>query len=425
MQNGPPPHRQDFDFVKEIAKEIQGKKDLKKNNNSNPLGQCPHIHTKTGQQRTLALLDTGSQVTAVSDTFYRVLLSEKEVRELPVSNLMVSTAVGKKATPIKRQILIEIEVDNMLIENSFLVIPHLTSDMILGNDWMARNNAIIDYKTMSIEIRGKRLAQSSMAFERGASETLFCIQKDKTVYVYVLNSHELSILTEIGAQEDENPIKIIEIDNNSEISVIESSEVPIVTKLMEKTDEIENSQKDVPSQEPVKSQTITRINIETGFGNKTPGDCENRMRELYRGIDTETEKADKVDGSEHMIANQNERNNNNNGESGTDIESQYGRKEKKKGILDQEQEEKETFAELMIREISNENKQGNWSNENVELYSEQEVLCDLQTIVPKLTSLNETQKCVFKKMLEKFPHLFSDKPGCSKGYEHKIKLNTH
>lgn len=170
MQNGPPPHHHDFDFVIEIAKEIDGKRDLKKDKKRNLLGQCPHIHAGIGQQRMLALLDTGSQVTAVFENFYRTLLSHKEVRELPVSNLMVSTAVGKKATPIKRHILIEIEIDNMRIENSFLVIPHLTSDMILGNDWMSRNDAIIDYKTTSIEIRGKRLAESSMAFERGASE---------------------------------------------------------------------------------------------------------------------------------------------------------------------------------------------------------------------------------------------------------------
>lgn len=132
-------------------------------------------------------------------------------------------------------------------------------------------------------------------------------------------------------------------------------------------------------------------------------------------------------------------------------ESQYKREEKKKGTFGQEQEdrektltetilenksldnnshgiieeEKEIFEELMIREISDENKQENWSKtilspEIAESYTEQEVLCDSRAIPPKLTLLDETQKHVFEKMIEKFPHLFSDKPGCSKGYEHKI-----
>ena len=45
-----------------------------------------------------------------------------------------------------------------------------------------------------------------------------------------------------------------------------------------------------------------------------------------------------------------------------------------------------------------------------------------QTIACKLKALNDAQREVVVRLLEKFKILFSSKPGCAKGYEHKIIL---
>ena len=44
------------------------------------------------------------------------------------------------------------------------------------------------------------------------------------------------------------------------------------------------------------------------------------------------------------------------------------------------------------------------------------------TIACKLTALNASRKEIFMKVVYKFKELFSNKPGCAKGYVHKIKL---
>ena len=79
------------------------------------------------------MLDTGSQVTAVF--YYKIKQSiNGQILEMPVSNMIVSTAIGKKSTSVKRQVLISVECD--IYKNHFvsLVIPFLTNDLILGND---------------------------------------------------------------------------------------------------------------------------------------------------------------------------------------------------------------------------------------------------------------------------------------------------
>lgn len=78
---------------------------LKNINQNKP--QCPHlkivIQTNTdGVKEVWALVDSGSYITCISDDFYKMLLVLKKVYELPVTNVVVSVAVGKKATIIKK-----------------------------------------------------------------------------------------------------------------------------------------------------------------------------------------------------------------------------------------------------------------------------------------------------------------------------------
>lgn len=84
------------------------------------------------------------------------------------------------------------KIEDMMSNDSFLVIPFLTSDIILGNDWLLRYNGIINYKQNSIEIGGKRLDKSSVIFEQGAIETLIYTQRNDIVQVYIIRAHELA-----------------------------------------------------------------------------------------------------------------------------------------------------------------------------------------------------------------------------------------
>lgn len=51
-----------------------------------------------------ALIDTGSQITAISEEFYNYLSQHEPGNELPVSNVVLFTAIGRKSTIIRKQV---------------------------------------------------------------------------------------------------------------------------------------------------------------------------------------------------------------------------------------------------------------------------------------------------------------------------------
>lgn len=61
---------------------------------------------------------------------YRSLLSIGMIRELPVSNVLVMSAVGRKTTTVKKQVFLCMEIGEIVVEHVFLIIPNLTTDMI-------------------------------------------------------------------------------------------------------------------------------------------------------------------------------------------------------------------------------------------------------------------------------------------------------
>jgi len=49
---------------------------------------------------------------------------------------------------------------------------------------------------------------------------------------------------------------------------------------------------------------------------------------------------------------------------------------------------------------------------------------DFSQIINELTMLKDVQRQIFYKVLDKFRLLFSEKPGCAKGYEHRLKITV-
>ena len=140
-----------------------------------------------------SLLDTGSQITTISEKLYEEIKNKNKISEMPVSNIIVSTAIGSKNKTVKKQILIEIECDGFKNTHICLTIPHLSSNIILGNDWNLKNGVGINYKKQTIEVKERVISSKSVLFERGVSDKLFISQNDEMTFIYVitLNDHEI------------------------------------------------------------------------------------------------------------------------------------------------------------------------------------------------------------------------------------------
>ena len=103
MNYGPRACQRAYDFVNELENGILRDKGLT-NSNINKIPISPHLCIIINNISCWSLLDSGSQVTAISEEFYNKLKSQNnKMLEMPVSNVLVSTAIGKKVQWLKNK----------------------------------------------------------------------------------------------------------------------------------------------------------------------------------------------------------------------------------------------------------------------------------------------------------------------------------
>ena len=91
------------------------------------------------------LLDTGATTNVCSEgLFLNLKSSGKKMVAIPTCGLFCSTAIGRKKQRIKLQSMIPVEIDGEVEEMLFMVIPNLSSELIIGCEsfvqWRAQVN---------------------------------------------------------------------------------------------------------------------------------------------------------------------------------------------------------------------------------------------------------------------------------------------
>jgi Retroviral aspartyl protease. len=96
--------------------------ELEKKNNH----KCPVIEIKLQGVLTNALLDSGSEVTCISEEFY-LRNSERlqKCPKLPISKLSVVGATGGRPVSVKSQLYVEMTIENFTEYHTFVIIPKL------------------------------------------------------------------------------------------------------------------------------------------------------------------------------------------------------------------------------------------------------------------------------------------------------------
>lgn len=99
------------------------------------------------------LIDTGSQISAVAEDYVKKLqLRGFEIPVLPVTNTMVSVAVGASRQRVKEQVLLPFEVNNKLYELSCIVVPKLNKNIIIGCDWLLKYKAVVNFDLQTLKL---------------------------------------------------------------------------------------------------------------------------------------------------------------------------------------------------------------------------------------------------------------------------------
>ena len=92
-----------------------------------------------------ALVDTGSQVTVISEKFYKNNIEIfKKCPQLPLCGQVIKSAINEKSTILKIQTLCNIKINDFIDDVVFIVVPRLCRDTILGYDFIKNYSIIID-----------------------------------------------------------------------------------------------------------------------------------------------------------------------------------------------------------------------------------------------------------------------------------------
>lgn len=92
-------------------------------------------------------MDTGSQVTCISEQWHeRNLETLIKCPMVPTRAITVSGATRGSAVKVTRQLCLRVVVNLRQMDLTFLIIPRLTRDCILGADTLGKLNAVIYVK---------------------------------------------------------------------------------------------------------------------------------------------------------------------------------------------------------------------------------------------------------------------------------------
>ena len=117
--------------------------------------KCPEIKIMLNGVPTNALVDTGSQVNAISERWFSNNKKDLgRIEILKLSNTVIKGATGNKSKRITQQVLLTFQIGELKFDSVFVVVPELIRECILGFELLAKNGCVIDLSNKQIRIQG-------------------------------------------------------------------------------------------------------------------------------------------------------------------------------------------------------------------------------------------------------------------------------
>ena len=82
-------------------------------------------------------------------------------------------------------------IDDCKLSFICLVIPFLSNDLILGNDFLLKNGVILDYCNINIKLKNRIIPKNLVLFERDSSEKLILSKNEETTCIYLVKIKEI------------------------------------------------------------------------------------------------------------------------------------------------------------------------------------------------------------------------------------------
>ena len=121
-----------------------------------PYNKCPEIKIKLNNVEVTALIDSGSQLNGIAETWFNHNKDKLgRIELLNLSNTNIKGAFGHKSKLIRKQVLLEAEIDNYKFDLVFFIIPGLNKDCILGINMLKEGECTIDFQQNVMHIKNR------------------------------------------------------------------------------------------------------------------------------------------------------------------------------------------------------------------------------------------------------------------------------
>jgi len=115
--------------------------------NDENMKNCPHINIKIGNGNVKGVIDTGSEISLITEDLYAHLLSQGlEVLKLKLQSTVLVTAFGSRGRRIKKQMYIPFFIGDDCFELVFLVSGQLIESLI-GADFLQEYGLVVNSRT--------------------------------------------------------------------------------------------------------------------------------------------------------------------------------------------------------------------------------------------------------------------------------------
>lgn len=162
------------EIIKELDEEMEGEQKKPLNSPASPT-----IAIKCGNFQTEALVDTGAQISAMTNQCYKVMKETRElIQELPVSKVVLKGALSDRGVAIKKKVRMRFWINEQDFIHEFMLVDNLSYQIILGIDFLSKyhfritcdmnmrierinseNRKIIKINILTIEEARKRLSE--------------------------------------------------------------------------------------------------------------------------------------------------------------------------------------------------------------------------------------------------------------------------
>jgi hypothetical protein len=132
------------------------------------LENCPRIEISiSGKFKIKAILDSGSEVNLLSEGVYEGLIkSGLQIALLPVENVLLVTASGRKSKRIRRQALVDFSISQDFFEGVFFIYSQLINEAIIDCQFLMEYRFRINFESGTFSyVRDGLITEHSFAIK--------------------------------------------------------------------------------------------------------------------------------------------------------------------------------------------------------------------------------------------------------------------